>query len=93
MTEHETAVLKIRNSSEFQRLKHFVQNVYADGFGNWHAEVLQGEGREAIKARRGAYLAIKLALLEREAIAPNYRFKLAYRADLSTPTLANYSEI
>lgn len=92
MNEHHAKAEKIRNGAEWRRLRHFVQNVYADGFGNWHAQVLQGEGRDAIKARRSAYLAILLELLEREECALNYRIRLAYVPQFSTDTLANYTE-
>jgi hypothetical protein len=92
MNAHHEKAEKIRNGSEWRRLRHFVQNVYADGFGNWHAQVLQGEGRDGIKSRRAAYLAILLELLEREQCAPNYRIPLAYVPQFSTPTLATYGE-
>lgn len=90
--QHLDKAEQIRQSAEWQRLKHFVQNTWADGFGNWHASVLAGEGRDIIKARRGAYLAIKLALLEREQCAVNYRIPLIFDANNSTETLNTYKE-
>ena len=84
--------IQIRNSAEWQRLKHFVQNTWADGFGNWHATVLEGEGRNGIKARRGAYLAIRLELLERELIEPYHRIKLAVNPNYTNANQTTYQE-